>query len=156
MRHALADDVVEGDEAALRAECRADGRADRLDPREQRADQPGRKVRQRHVVLPGGDQHVALEYRPDVEEGHRDLVGQHDVRWPGARDDLAEQAIGHPGTVACPSWRQRTDGGMCWRSAGSPARGSIRGCRGWSGTRLTWPASHRRGCAWSAPRGATT
>jgi len=74
-------------------------------------------------------------------------AGQHDVPWPGARDDLAEQAIGHPGTVACPSWRQRMDGGMCWRSAGSPALGLIRGCRGWSGTRSSWPGSRRRGSA---------
>ena len=100
MRDALADRVVHADEAALRAQRGRHGRADLLHPQEQRADQAGGQVSQRHVVRSRGDEHVPLEHRPGVEERDGDVVGEHHLGAPGPRDDLAELAIGHPGTVA--------------------------------------------------------
>ena len=99
MRDALADRVVHADEAALRAQRGRHGRADLLHPQEQRAYQAAGQVGQRHVVRSRGDEHVPLEHRPGVEERDGDVVGDHHVGWPGPRDDVAERAIGHPGTV---------------------------------------------------------
>jgi len=74
VRDALADGVVERDEAALRAERGQHRGAQPPHPGEQRADQAGREVGQGLVVLSRDDQRVALEHRPGVEECHGDIV----------------------------------------------------------------------------------
>jgi adenosylcobinamide-GDP ribazoletransferase len=95
MRDALADRVVHADETALRAQRGWHGRADLLHPQEQRADQVGGQVGERHIVRSRRDEHVPLEHRPGVEERDGDVVGEHHLGGPGSRDDVAERAIGH-------------------------------------------------------------
>jgi hypothetical protein len=99
VRDALADDVVLAHEAALGAERGRHRRADPPHPGEQRPDQVLGQVGQRHVVLLRGDEHVALEHRPGVEEPGRDVVGEHHVRGHGPGDDAAEKTVGHAGTL---------------------------------------------------------
>ena len=46
------------------------------------------------MVLAGDQQRVAVEERPDVEEGERDVVLEDDLGRRLAGDDRAEEAVG--------------------------------------------------------------
>jgi hypothetical protein len=95
VRHALADRVVERHEAALRAQRGRHHRADPPDPGEQRPGLLLRQLREGFDVLAGQHQHMPLEQRPGVQERHRFLVRQHQLRRDFPGGDGAEHAIGH-------------------------------------------------------------
>src|SRR5207244_1601240 len=92
--HALADGVVDGDEGAMGLERLLHGAGDPLHPLEVGTDLVVGEVEKRHDMAPGHDQHVAWEHRTLVEEGHRHLVVEHDVRRLLAGDDAAEDVVG--------------------------------------------------------------
>ena len=89
---ALADDVVVGDERALRAQRHGHGGSDQLHPLEERPDV--RQLGQRHDVLRRDDEHVPGEQRRPVEERHGDVVAVDDLGQLLAGDDGAEGATG--------------------------------------------------------------
>jgi hypothetical protein len=52
-----------------------------------------RHVCQRLLVQPRHDQHVPDEQRRAIQEGHDEIVGENDIGWSAAGDDVAEDAV---------------------------------------------------------------
>ena len=90
----LADHVVDRDEGALGAQRGAEGRGHPLRRAEHRHHQLGRQVQQVVDVADRGDQHVALEHRPVVQERDHVVVPDDHRRVQLAGDDLADD-VGH-------------------------------------------------------------
>ena len=97
VRHALADDVVEGDERSGLPHRLRHGDREEPGAPEERPDQVVGQVGERLVVVTGDEQQVAWEQRPVVEEGERALILEDDVGGLVAGDDLTEAAIRVPG-----------------------------------------------------------
>lgn len=92
MRHALADDVVHGDEGAFSFHGLLHFAGKHLSVGEKRSDQFGGEIRQSGVVRFRNQQDVAGEKRANVEEGHGDFVFENNFGFEIARNDFAEEA----------------------------------------------------------------
>jgi hypothetical protein len=96
----LADHVVHRDEGPLGAQGLGHHRRQSLGRREHGAEQRGRQVGQRHVVLTRDDQGVPLEHRTVVEEADHFVVLEHERSRDLTGDDPTEQArVSHPVTI---------------------------------------------------------
>jgi hypothetical protein len=93
MGHALADHVVEGDEAPLRARRRYHSPRQPLHCLEVGPDMRSGQVGERLVVLAGNQQAVTVEQRSVIEEGERMWLVEHDDGLLLARRDAAEEAV---------------------------------------------------------------
>jgi len=96
VRHALADDVVHGDERPVRLHALLDRSGQPLGVAEQLADERTREVADRHVVVPRQEQRVAGEDGPGVEKAQGVGVLENDVCRSLAGDNVAEEAAGLP------------------------------------------------------------
>src|ERR1700723_3034579 len=92
MRHALADDVVDGDEGAFRLHYFLHLSSEHLSVEEKWTDQRSGKIRQTSIVRFRDQQHMSREKRADVEKSHRDFVFENNFGFHFARNDFAEQA----------------------------------------------------------------
>jgi hypothetical protein len=86
----LTDDVVVGDERAMRVERGRHHGGDRSHAFEERADVVGREVGQGHDVTSRYYQRVTGEHRRSIEEGDDDIVTPHLVRLGPALDHVTE------------------------------------------------------------------
>src|SRR5439155_11356863 len=91
VRHALADAVVDGHEAAVRLHPVLHRRGQRAGPQEERTDARGREVAERLVMLLGHEQAMAGEDGAVIEERDALLVVEDDVAVPAGHDG-AERA----------------------------------------------------------------
>ncbi len=92
MGHALADDVVDSDEAAFCFHYLLHFSGEHLNVSEKRADHGGGEIRQSGVVRLRNQQDVAGEKRANVEESQGDFVFENNFGFHFARNDFAEEA----------------------------------------------------------------
>jgi len=92
VRNALADNIVDCNEAAFRLHAVLNFTGEFLGIDEKWTDQIGREIEQRWIVALGNQQDVAREKRADVEEGHRNFIFENNFGFDFACDDFAEQA----------------------------------------------------------------
>ncbi len=89
---ALADDVVDGDKAAVRFHYFLHFSGEHLRVGEKWADQGGGEIRQSGVVHFRNQQDVAGKKWADVEEGHGNFVFENNFGFEFARNNFAKQA----------------------------------------------------------------
>ncbi len=92
VRNALADDVVDCDEAAFRLHGLLHFASELLGIDEKRTYQIGREIEQCWVVGFGNQQDMAGEKRAHVEKGHGDLVFENNFGFDFVGDNFAERA----------------------------------------------------------------
>jgi hypothetical protein len=92
VRNALADDVVDCDEAAFRFHGVLHFAGELLGIGEEWTHQIGREIEQRRIVGFGNQQDVTGKKRVHVEKGHGDVVFENNFGFDFAGDDFAEWA----------------------------------------------------------------
>ena len=98
VRHALADDVVDGHKRAIGLGRLGDGACQALREGKERTDLSDRQIRKRCHVRPGYEQDVAWQERAPVEKRDARRLIEDDLRRCVAADDRAEDAsvVSHP------------------------------------------------------------
>ena len=114
VRHALRNADVDRDERAVRLQAAFNRLRESLNHHEKWTNLVGWKLLERLVVRAWNDQYVAGQQRAMIEKSSDVLVGVHEGRGSGARDDVAENAALHRVPLRRPTAPVRMSADSTW------------------------------------------